>query len=68
MDQLYLKVNVTASAAVAPDGHVTSVTTTATRDGTARLQACVHDAVSTWTFPQPAGGVPGRVTRTFSSE
>jgi hypothetical protein len=68
MDQLYLKVNVTASAAVAPDGHVTSVTTTATRDGTARLQACVHDAVSTWVFPQPAGGVPGRVTRTFSSE
>jgi serine/threonine-protein kinase len=68
MDQLYLKVNVTASAAVAPDGQVTSVTTTATRDGTARLQACVHDAVSTWTFPQPAGGVPGRVTRTFSSE
>ncbi|HEY4012293.1 MAG TPA: protein kinase [Polyangiaceae bacterium] len=68
MDQLYLKVNVTASAAVAPDGQVTSVTTTATRDGTARLQACVHDAVSTWIFPQPAGGVPGRVTRTFSSE
>jgi eukaryotic-like serine/threonine-protein kinase len=68
MDQLYLKVDVTVSAAVSPDGHVTSVTTSATRGGTARLQACIHDAVQTWIFPEPAGGVPGRVTRTFSSE
>jgi serine/threonine protein kinase len=68
MDQLYLKVDVIASAAIAPDGHVTSVTTRATRDGTARLQACIHDAMQTWTFPEPAGAVPERVTRTFSSE
>lgn len=68
MDQLYLKVDVTMSAAVAPDGHVISVATTATRDGMARLQSCIQDAVQTWTFPAPSGAVAGRVSRTFSSE
>jgi hypothetical protein len=68
MDQLYLKVDVTMSAAVAPDGHVTSVTTTATRDGVARLQTCIQEAVQAWIFPEPAGAVAGRVSRTFSSE
>jgi eukaryotic-like serine/threonine-protein kinase len=68
MDQLYLKVRVDMSAAIASDGHVTSVSTTATRDGTARLQACIRAAVQGWTFPPPAGGVSGRVSHAFNLE
>jgi hypothetical protein len=68
MDQLYLKVHIAMSAAVGPDGHVQSVNTSADRDGTSRLQSCIQSAVQTWTFPQPAGGVPGHVARTFVLE
>jgi serine/threonine-protein kinase len=68
MDQLFLSVRISMTATVAPDGHVSSVSTSADRDNTARLQACIRDAVQRWTFPQPAGGVSGHVAQTFAFE
>jgi serine/threonine-protein kinase len=68
MDQMFLAVRISMTATVAPDGHVSSVSTSADRDNTARLQACIRDSVQRWIYPQPAGGVPGRVTQTFAFE
>jgi serine/threonine-protein kinase len=65
MDQPYLNVRISIEAAIAPDGHVTDVNLAADRDGTARLQSCIHDAVQSWTFPRPAGDAPGRITNTL---
>ncbi len=82
MDQLYLnacesmgktpaacrRARVIMAATVAPDGRVTQVSTSASREGTARLEACIRSAVQTWSFPEPAGGVPGRVSYPFVFE
>jgi eukaryotic-like serine/threonine-protein kinase len=68
MDQLYLSARITMSATVAPDGRVAGVSTSSSRDGTARLQACIQTAVQGWTFPPPAGAAAAHVSYTFVFE
>jgi eukaryotic-like serine/threonine-protein kinase len=81
-DQLYLnaceslgktpavcrRARVNLAAVVGPDGRVTQVSTSASRDGTARLEECIRNAVQGWTFPAPAGGVGGRISYPFIFE
>lgn len=81
-DQLYLnaceslgktpaicrRARVNLSAVVGPDGRVTQVSTSASRDGTARLEECIRNTVQGWTFPAPAGGVAGRISYPFIFE
>lgn len=81
-DQLYLnaceslgktpatcrRARINLSAAVGPDGRVTQVRTSASREGTARLEECIRSAVQGWTFPAPAGGVAGRISYPFVFE
>jgi len=68
MDQPYLNTRISVEATIAPDGHVTEVNLAADRDGTARLQACIHDSVQSWTFPRPTGDAPARVMDTLVFE
>jgi eukaryotic-like serine/threonine-protein kinase len=68
MDQLYFSARIAMSATVAPDGQVTRVSTSSSREGTARVQACIQTAVQSWTFPPPAGGAATQVSYTFVFE
>jgi len=81
-DQLYLnacesqgktpaacrRARINLSAAVGPDGRVTQVSTSASREGTSRLEECIRGVVQSWTFPAPAGGVAGRISYPFIFE
>lgn len=81
-DQLYLnaceslgktpaacrRARINLAAAVGPDGRVTQVSTSASREGTARLEECIRNTVQSWTFPPPAGGVAGRISYPFIFE
>jgi serine/threonine-protein kinase len=68
MEQPYLSARIAVDAAIAPDGHVTNVSLSTAKEGTARLQACIHDAIEAWTFPRPSGDAPGHVTNTLVLE
>jgi hypothetical protein len=47
---------------------VLSSSATSTIDGGSRLQSCVLSAFQSWTFPAPAGGVNGTLTKAFVFE
>ncbi|HEY3593793.1 MAG TPA: AgmX/PglI C-terminal domain-containing protein, partial [Polyangiaceae bacterium] len=68
MDRTDLHGRLTVQAVVGPTGHVLSASATNTIEGGGRLRVCVLSAVESWTFPAPAGGVNGAVTRTFVFE
>jgi serine/threonine protein kinase len=53
---------------VAPTGRVIGVSAVNPIENGARLHACVLSAIQKWTFPAPAGGVNGSITRTFVIE
>jgi serine/threonine protein kinase len=59
---------VVVQSTIGPDGRVLAASASNTMEGGARLQACVLSAWREWTFPAPAGGVSGNVTKVFIFE
>lgn len=68
MDQPFLKVRVEMSASIAPDGRVSAVTISSSREGTSRLQACIREAVHQWRFMPPTRGEPEPIKYAFVFE
>jgi hypothetical protein len=68
MDHADLHGRLTVQATVSPAGKVLSTSANNTVENGARLQSCVLSAFQSWTFPAPAGGVTGTVTKTFVFE
>ncbi|HZU81901.1 MAG TPA: AgmX/PglI C-terminal domain-containing protein [Polyangiaceae bacterium] len=68
MEQPLLRARVAVSATVGRGGQVSAVTTSAAGGGTARLRACIQSAWQGWTFPEPPGGEPARISYTFVFE
>jgi serine/threonine-protein kinase len=68
MDHPDLRGRLTIQATISPAGRVLSTSATNTVEGGARLQSCVLSSFQSWTFPAPAGGVNGTVTKTFLFE
>jgi serine/threonine protein kinase len=68
MDRADLHGRLTIQARISPTGQVLSTSATNNIEGGARLQSCVTSAFQNWTFPPPAGGVEGTVSKTFVFE
>lgn len=60
-----LQGRISIEAAVNPVGQVTSARLTGSTVASHRLEGCLLEAFRTWTFPQPAGGVPGVLSYNF---
>jgi TonB family protein len=68
MDHADLHGKVTIQATVSPAGKVLSTSVNNTVENGARLQSCVLSAFQSWTFPAPAGGGTGTITKSFVFE
>ena len=68
MDRADLHGRLTIQARIGPTGQVLSTSATNNIEGGSRLQACVTSAFQNWTFPAPAGGVEGTISKTFVFE
>jgi TonB family protein len=65
MDKPDLAGRVVVSAGIDPSGGVTSASVTSSTAQNARFETCLVGAFRSWTFPAPAGGVPGSIAYTF---
>jgi len=68
MDRDDLHGRLTIQARISPMGQVLSTSATNNIEGGARLQLCMTSAFQKWTFPPPAGGVEGSISKTFVFE
>ena len=68
MERPELRGRFAVRATIDPNGRVLAVSPTSVLDGGGRLGTCVVAAFERWTFPQPAGGVNGNITYSFSFE
>lgn len=65
LDTPDLKGRLTVEASVNATGRVQTARVAQTDVRSARLEGCIVSAFQGWTFPAPAGGVPGSVKYTF---
>jgi TonB family protein len=65
MEKPDLAGRVVVGANIGPGGEVNSASVTSSTAQNARFETCLLGAFRSWTFPAPAGGVPGNVAYTF---
>jgi hypothetical protein len=65
MEKPDLAGRVVVGAAIGPGGEVTSASVNSSTAQSARFETCLLGAFRSWTFPAPAGGVPGNIAYTF---